>query len=263
MSHPIFGCYEEIMADDALLKNRLKELAERSYSASRYTYTNFLTEAELSEFMEIKRELDYASPVALGGNDYCERKLIRFGSPEDFGYEEPLPITALLITPLNEKFADDLSHRDFLGALMNLGIERETLGDIFVDSNRAILYCIESMAEYIIENLTRVRHTTVMVKPFTEEFVLPEGSLEDVRIQISSERIDAIIARVYKLSRESAQGLFKEQKVFVNSKLVVTPDTKVKTGDRVSVRGFGRFEIKTEAGLSKKGKINLLVSVYR
>ena len=141
---------------------------------------------------------------------------------------------------------------------MNLGIERETLGDIFVDSNRAILYCIESMADYIIENLTRVRHTTVMVKPFTEEFVLPEGSLEDVRIQISSERIDAIIARVYNLSRESAQGLFKEQKVFV-----VTPDTKVKTGDRVSVRGFGRFEIKTEAGLSKKGKINLLVSVYR
>ena len=134
------------MADDFLL-NRLKELADRSFNGNRYTYTNFLTEAEVSEFFKIKRDLDFAKPMLFGGNDYCERKMIRFGNPEEFGYEEPLPISALVISPLNEKFSDDLTHRDFLGALMNLGIEREMLGDIFINSNRGILYCMESMAE--------------------------------------------------------------------------------------------------------------------
>ena len=248
--------------DDYLI-NRLSELASRSFNGNRYTYTNFLTEAEVSEFFKIKKDLDFAGPMLFGGNDYCERKLIRFGNPEEFGYEEPLPIAALTISPLNEKFSDDLTHRDFLGALMNLGIEREMLGDIFINSNRGILYCIESMADYITENLTRVKHTTVIVKPFTEQFSLPEGATEDVRIQISSERLDAIIARVYKLSRDASCKLFTEQKVFVNSRQVLAADTKVKDGDRVSVRGFGRFEIKGEAGVSKKGKINLIVSVYR
>ena len=250
------------MADEFLL-NRLRELADRSFNGNRYTYTNFLTEAEVSEFFKIKRDLDFAKPMLFGGNDYCERKLIRFGNPEEFGYEETLPIVALVISPLNAKFSDDLTHRDFLGALMNLGIEREMLGDIFINSNRGILYCMESMAEYIIENLTRVKHTTVIVKPFTEEFSLPEGSTEDVRVQISSERLDAVIARVYKLSRDASCRLFTEQKVFVNSRQVIAADTKVKPGDRVGVRGFGRFEIKGEAGVSKKGKINLMVSVYR
>ena len=250
------------MADEFLL-NRIKELADRSFNGNRYTYTNFLTEAEVSEFFKIKKELDYAKPMLFGGNDYCERKLIRFGDPEAFGYEEPLPIAALVISPLNAKFSDDLTHRDFLGALMNLGIEREMLGDIFINSNRGILYCVESMAAYIIENLTRVKHTTVLVKPFTEEFSLPEGSTEEVRVLISSERLDAIIARVYKLSRDASCRLFTEQKVFVNSRQVIAADTKVKADDRVSVRGFGRFEIIGEAGISKKGKINLLVRVYR
>lgn len=253
----------EIVLADVFLPNRLKELAERSFNGNRYTYTNFLTEAEVSEFFKIKKDLDYAKPMLFGGNDYCERKLIRFGDPEAFGYEEPLPIAALKISPLMDKFSDDLTHRDFLGALMNLGIEREMLGDIFVDSNKAILYCVESMAEYITENLTRVKHTSVMVKPYDEEFSLPEGAMEEIRIQVSSERLDAIIARVYKLSRDASCRLFTEQKVFVNSRQVMAADFKAKVDDRVSVRGFGRFEIAGEAGVSKKGKINLCVRVYR
>lgn len=253
----------EIVLADEFLPNRLKELAERSFNGNRYTYTNFLTEAEVSEFFKIKKDLDYAKPMLFGGNDYCERKLIRFGDPEAFGYEEPLPIAALKISPLMDKFSDDLTHRDFLGALMNLGIEREMLGDIFVDSNKAILYCVESMAEYITENLTRVKHTSVMVKPCEEEFSLPEGATEEVRVQVSSERLDAIIARVYKLSRDASCRLFTEQKVFVNSRQVMAADFKAKVDDRVSVRGFGRFEIAGEAGVSKKGKINLCVRVYR
>ena len=102
---------------------RLKELADRSYSNGQFTFTDFLSTAELSAFYEKEKELKFASPLPFGGCDIAERKIVRFGNPEELGYDQPFPITALCVEPVAAKFSDDLSHRDFLGALMNLGIK--------------------------------------------------------------------------------------------------------------------------------------------
>ena len=91
--------------------------------------------AELDAFHRMEQELFYAHPVLFGGSEEAERMVVRFGDPEDMGYEEAFPITLLKIEPLLQKYADALGHRDFLGALMNLGIERSTLGDIFIKDN--------------------------------------------------------------------------------------------------------------------------------
>lgn len=250
------------MSDDALLKNRIKDLAERSFQNNRYCYTNFLSLNEQSLFHEIEREVSYSKPYLFGGNEWCERKVLRFGDSNELMYEEPFPITALLIEPLNSKFSDDLTHRDFLGALMNLGIERETLGDIFVDEKQCILYCLDSISQYIIDELTRVKHTSVKIKRFRGEFKIPESLTKEALIQVSSERIDGVVARVCKLSREDSLELFKEQKVFINGRLITGNDTKVKANDIVSVRGFGRFTVLETVGLSKKGKLNIKVQIY-
>lgn len=246
---------------DELLRNRFTELARRSYNNSQYTFTNFLSMADLAEFYEIERDLSYAGVSVFGGNDLSERKLIRFGSEELLGYEEPFPIVCLEIKPLNEKFADDCSHRDFLGALMNLGIERETLGDIFVSGHSAYLYCLESIAPYIEKNLTRVKHTVVLTKPCDSSFNI-EIKKEEINITVASERVDAIVARVFKLSRDDSVELFREQRVFVNGRLCTGNDSKVKDGDRISVRGLGRFEIEGRGGLTRKQKINIKVLLY-
>jgi len=248
---------------ETLLKNRYRDLANRCYQNSHYTFTDFLSLADISEFYEIEREINFVKCSFDGGNELSERKILRFGSVEQLGYEEPFPIECLEIKPLNEKFSDDLNHRDFLGALMNLGIERETLGDIFVDGHRAILYCLNSISPYIIENLTRVKHTSVIVKPLEGTFILPETSKERLTVQVSSERVDAVVARVFKLSRDDSIELFREQKVYINGRLCTGNDTKVKDGDRVSVRGFGKFDISGQGGLSRKQKINLNVLLYR
>lgn len=254
---------KKVFMEDSILTNRFKDLANRSFQGNRFTYSNFLSLADQSELLAKERELSFAGLTLFGGNEWCERKVVRFGNPQEFGYDEDFPIACLEIAPLNEKFSDDLTHRDFLGALMNLGIEREVLGDIFVDRNRAVLYCLESMSSYICENLSKVRHTSIVVKPFTGEFVYPEEKKEALTIQVSSERVDAVIARVYKLSRDSSIDLFREQKVFINGRLQTGNDTKVKEGDRISVRGFGRFDVCENAGVSRKGKLNVKVLVYK
>lgn len=251
------------MADEAILKNRFKDLAGRSYRENRYTYTNFLSLADQSDFFEIEKELSYAGSKLFGGNEWCERKVLRFGNADAFGYEEDFPVTALEIAPLNAKFADDLTHRDFLGALMNLGIEREMLGDIFRLDKGCVLYCLDSMADYIIENLSRIKHTSVMARRFEGDFVLPESSRAILTIQVSSERCDAVVARVFNISRDDSLSLFREQKVFINGRMTTGNDTKVKEGDRVSVRGFGKFDVNETAGVSRKGKLNIRISLYR
>lgn len=249
-------------AEEEQMKKRLRELAERSYRGNCYTFTDFLSLAELSCYYELERELSFAGGKVSGGSEGRERCMIRFGNPQELGYEEDFPIVCLKIEPLMKKFAEDLTHRDFLGALMNLGIERSTLGDIILQEKEAFLFCKESIAPYITENLTRVRHTSVLCK-ITEEIPAEgEADLKDIKIQIASERIDGVIAKVYKLSRSDSAALFLQKRVFVNGRLCENNSHMLKEQDQVSVRGYGKFIFAGGQGLSKKGKLNALVQVY-
>ena len=101
--------------------------------------------------MEHERDFNFISYEISGGYEDAERVIVRFGSEDELGYEEAYPITLLRIAPLQSKFADDLTHRDFLGSLMNLGIERDVLGDLLINEKCAYLFCKESVADYIID----------------------------------------------------------------------------------------------------------------
>lgn len=249
-------------AEEEQMKKRLRELAERSYRGNCYTFTDFLSLAELSCYYELERELSFAGGMVSGGSEGRERCMIRFGNPQELGYEENFPIACLKIEPLMKKFAENLTHRDFLGALMNLGIERSTLGDIILQEKEAFLFCKESMAPYIMENLARIKHTSVLCKMTDEVPAEGEADLKDIKIQIASERIDGVIAKVYKLSRSDSAALFLQKRVFVNGRLCENNSHMLKEQDQVSVRGYGKFIFSGGQGLSKKGKLNALVRVY-
>ena len=192
----------------------------------------------------------------------CERMLAQFGSPERMGYAEEPPIFCLLVRPASARFSDQLTHRDFLGALMNLGVERDTVGDIIVKENCAYVFCLARIAPYLAENLTQVKHTSVRCS-ITEE--KPEGalfSLKEQAVQVASERADAVTARAYNLSREDSGSLFAEGRVFLNSAALSDGSKLLKEGDVVSVRGFGRYVFQGITGKSKKGKLNLRIGKY-
>ncbi len=87
--------------------------------------------------------------------------------------------------------------------------------------------------------------------------------LEDKLIQVSSVRIDAVVSRVYNLSRQEALDLFPGGLVFLNGRECTENARQLKADDIISVRGKGKFEFAQETGLSKKGKINCKVKIYK
>ena len=244
------------------LKKRLLELANRSYDSGIYTFTDFLGLAEQSAFSEIKRELGRIPYSTFGGAVGCERVIVRFGSEEEMGYDIPYPISVIKAEPASPKYADKLTHRDFLGSILNLGIEREVLGDIVIIANVGYIFALESIAPYITENLIRVKHTDMHLEIVTE---LPEGELfktESRTVQAVGERLDAIVAKVFSLSRDDAQSLFKKRLVFASGRQIESTSYIPKENEVISVRGHGRFIYRGFQSNTRKGKMNIKVDIY-
>ncbi|MBQ5678027.1 MAG: hypothetical protein IIV47_04095 [Clostridia bacterium] len=240
-------------------QKRFEELAQRANDREYTVFSDFLGLSEISEISAMR----FSVPVTLwGGYENAERCVACFGDREYFADKSDYPIKSILIKPVNQKFADNLSHRDFLGSLMGLGIRREVLGDIIISENKGYLFCLETIADYIIENLTQVRHTTVECE-LTENIptnILPQP--ENLEIIVSSERLDVIVSAIYKMSRSQVLPIFHTEKVFVNGIVKTSPSATLNVGDKVSVRGFGRFIYNGVLRRTKKDRLVISVDIF-
>ena len=244
--------------EEQLLKNRFLDLANTTYQRNIPTATDFLTLYEQDFFYKIKKELPPVDTTLSGGNSVSERKMAFF-LPE--GLKEYFPIAILKITPVSEKFADQLSHRDYLGALMSLGIERSVLGDIILAQQSAYLYCKENMAAYIIENLTMVKHTNIHILQVDKaEEIYPE--FEEICGSVASPRLDSVLSLAFHGSRSRLSGLIEGKKVFVNSRLIISNSYQLKDGDIISVRRYGKFIYKETVKITKKGRAYISLNKY-
>lgn len=243
------------------LKKRFLDLADRSWRQNLFAFTGFLSLAEQDVLYRAAQEA--GAYVSLnGGAEHAERQMARFGDPQEFGYEEPFPIVCLLVEPLLEKFADSFSHRDFLGAIMNLGIDRSTVGDILVDEKKAYVFCTETMAPYLMENLDQVRHTHVRCRAVEGAANMPVRKFAAREENVASLRCDGIVASVWKLSRSQSTELFRQKKVFVNGRLQENNSYMLKPGDVVSVRGCGKFIFRGEKHTTRKGKLVVGIDLF-
>ena len=245
------------------LQNRFRDLAERSFSQNIYTFTGFLGLSEQDVFFRLEKELSYAGITVSGGYEGADRCMVRFGSEEQMGYEVPFPICCVHISPLSAKFAEQLSHRDFLGALMNLGIERSTIGDIRVGESEACLFCVDSIAPFLCENLEQVRHTHVACDIVRDMAALLTQEPERISVNVPSLRIDAVVARVYNISREKSQDLFRSGKIYVDGRLCENNARQIRLSETVNARGYGKFRIESEPMQTRKGKLKVEAAVYR
>lgn len=241
------------------LVKRFSELAEQSYQNSTFYFTDFLSPSDVALVYTAVNETEFS---LWGGAEGCEREMIRFGNAEDLGYEIPFPIQVLRIEPLLKKFADDLNHRDFLGAIMNLGIERDTIGDIVVKDKVAYVFVVERIAEYILENLKQVKHTHMKCQIIAEmpEEVAPQ--LEPELLTVSSVRLDAVIAKLYHLSRSQSLELFRRKSILLNGRIMENNSSIPNAGDAVAVRGYGKFIYRGIQHETQKGKYAVLVERY-
>ena len=241
------------MNDKELLTSRLHDLSQRAYERSYSVYSDFLNMEEISTLKALR---DVGAYTLYGGYATAERCVAGFGECEHF------PIVCIEISPLQQKFADKLTHRDFLGSLMNLGINRSTLGDIIVSDNVGYLFCLNSISEYICDNLTRIKHTTVNCEVLGElpELLIKEPEEKD--IIVASERADAVISAIYHLSRSDAKTLFLQEKVFANHK-IISASQALQDGDIVSVRGYGKFRVYDNVRTTKKNRLVIKVGIYK
>ncbi len=245
------------MNEDELQIKRFRELADKAYARDICLFTNFLNLNELDLFYRTITTYNYVNTDTFGGALYCERKIIRFGN-----LDTPYPICCIHIRPVLKKFADTLTHRDFLGALIHLGIKRETLGDILICENEAYVFCLDSIADFIIDNLDRVKHTVIKCQ---KTDTIPETIIYNIaerKLNVASLRLDAIIGEVYELSRSQSQQTLHDKKVFVNGRLCENNSYTVKSDDTITVRGMGKFIFGTIMNTTKKGRFNVIVKVF-
>ena len=235
---------------------------EGAYERGRYSFTNFLGLAERSDYLEELAGNSYLPTAFFGGMPDCERVMLRVGSPETLGYEESWPIRLVEVTPKNKKFSDELTHRDFLGAIMSLGIERDRTGDILIDGKSAYVACVPDIAPYLAENLISVRHTAVLCQITECPAHLTTPKLEEHTASVASLRVDSVIAAVFRLSRQGAQNAVSAGYVFVNGRQVLSADRLLKEDDIVSLRHQGKFICRGQAARSRKGRCIVRYALY-
>ena len=260
------------------LAGRVKDLAARAYMNNFITHTDFLSVSELAMFHQILasegvssnvHEYCGARYVIYGGFEDAERAMICF-LPEYLDEEtfllseknEQTVLSCVSIKPVNARFADELNHRDYLGSLMNLGIERDQLGDILTAENKAYVFATTEIAQMICKELIRIRHTSVKCEIVNASECDIRPVFEEVSGSVASERIDAILAFVYHLSRSEAQKLIEAESVFIDGRTAYSGGYDLKSGARVSVRGHGKFIYLGVDNTTRKGRLFVKVKKF-
>lgn len=252
--------------DEIMFQQRLRDLAKAAYMRNIPMFTDFLSMNELSILHALETEWSDIHIDTYGGYELAERQMARITPDALFSYTNiaqdfPYPLSILKIEPANRKFAESLSHRDYLGSLIGLGIERCKIGDIIVDESAAYVYCHQQIQDYFITELTKVRHTSVKTSLCIDD-IRPTIQLSEQKGTVSSLRADAVIAMVYHMSRSSCNDLFRSQRIFINGRLTESNSQLLKEGDTVSVRGFGKFIFNEILSVTKKERLYVKIQTY-
>ncbi len=195
-----------------------------------------------------------------GGYETAERKML-FYLPEYLdrdSYEYP-------IVCLRGSFyqQDTLTHRDFLGALMGLGIQRETVGDICTDLGSCDFFVTEEIAPFLLQNLESAGRTKLKLSPVPlEDAHIPVAETIEIRDTVASLRLDSILSSGFRVARSIAGQAITAGKVAINGLPCEKPDKLLQQNDTVSVRGLGKIKLTTVNGLTKKGRISVVIDRY-
>ena len=226
-----------MMTNDAMLRHLL-DLCRKSERTGTWQYSAFLSPAEQDDLLSCADAAGY-SFFLTGGYESAERKILAAGNETEQGPPE-VPVSVIAVAPKSVKFAEELTHRDYLGAILGLGIERGLIGDIIVRDKHAWFFCLSSAAEMITSSLVQVRRTAVTAAVTTQDVPELQPRYIPLRLNVASERLDAVTAAFAACSRTQAEKLFSAEKVFVNGRTVTDRSTRLKEGDALSVRGFGK-----------------------
>jgi len=241
-----------------ILLSRMEDLAAKADKAG-CAASRFLTPAEAHSVAAFFKH----KSVALlfdGGFDGVERVRAVFLNPDWGEYERADLFTALKIVYRSQ---DTLGHRDILGAIMALGIERDTIGDIVVVDNHAIVVCLPELSGYIIENLSKAGRVGISISEVSPgELLIRHEELEIRTDTVASLRLDAVLCAAFGLSRTKASELIATGLASLDHQQCLQPAKEVSEGDLLSIRGLGRAKLLEIGGTSRKGRTFVKIGMY-
>lgn len=244
------------MRSDRSCERRMEELSDRADRTGLTQYTCFLSPAEQMQ-AQISARKKKCEVFFWGGFPDAERKIAAFCAE---GAELEWPLCAVRFT-WNERFGT-IAHRDLLGAMMSLGIERERYGDIIVAQGCAYAAMHRGVAEFVAGAIETVGRAAVSSSVENEMPMGLSANGEEVRLVVSSLRLDALISAAWKLSRGCAQEVIASGKAQVDHCPELRPDRAVAENALVSVRGKGRFRLMETVGKTKKDRVCVLITRY-
>ena len=285
MSQPVN--FEIIRRDEGLgrLLARLDDLCDKA-ARGEWAATPYLTPRE-AKYARARLSARIESGCAVVWGGYPEAERVRAVILPDYteGLVDPAALMSDPAAALRDAGLDDLaetvlgavcpvqvrgsgfrelSHRDYLGSVLGLGLERDTVGDILIpDSHSAILLTDTRVGDFLITQLEKVATDTVRVSR------LPEGTaltgtrrLQPITDTVASERLDCVVAALCNLSREKAQMAVRSGLVELDYEAVEACDTTVEAPAVISVRGYGKFAVHAFDGTTRKGRIRLVAGKY-
>lgn len=186
----------------------------------------------------------------------AERRMIAFNNI----YGIPYPMVLMKISH-NSKFSN-LSHRDYLGGILALGIERNKIGDLLVEGNNCYVPVHEDVKDYLLYNIDKIGKVSCKVEVLNDYEELPQFKFKEEVILISSLRLDGLVAKIRNISRAKAQELIDQGLVLIDYVKIRNKSQELKGGERITIRGSGKFILGEKIGNSKSGKIKIIIKKY-
>lgn len=245
------------MQADRTCQKRMDELASRAAQGGIVQLTSFCTPSELVQ-ADISARQEGVFLKTWGGVEDAERRVAAFCP-----YEEDNPIWPVVTVQFawNPKFGT-IQHRDVLGSLMALGMDREKFGDVFISHGAAYAIMHKDIATYVLSAIEKIGNTTVSAKLLEEIPTITTTTGESIRCTVASVRLDALLGAVFKLSRSRAQELVASGKVQVDYCITMRPDAIIKENMTISVRGLGRCKLVEISGKTKKDRICVMLKRF-
>ena len=253
--------------EDKILLAQVLDKVEMVEKKNKIEYTDFLDLAQIELVQKFINKIKLENYISYGGFEQAERKIFVI-YPDKFNsivVEKNLSnIVQIVRIELPDELKGKYTHRDYLGAVIKLGIERKKVGDIIVDASGADIIVNKDIVKFLLENLgslTRFSKSTITVQKI-EDLRPVEIKKEEIEIIVSSMRLDNVISELARCSRNKALDIINTERVFINFEVETKKTKQIKTGDMVTIRGKGRFFIKEISGQTRSGRTVIKVEKF-
>ncbi len=254
LSH-LHGENERLLGDFIL--DKMEKVLDRKTTEQ----TNFLNPYQQKIVLGLIKQINGVNHILEGGYKKAERK--RAVIFPDYLFPDHVDSTITYLKVSGNFNFRNIEHRDFLGAIMALGIKKEMLGDILIHDDYCQIIIAKEILKFLKINFNRVNQVPVELTEINQDdLVIPTQHTKEIPTTVASMRLDAVASSGFGDSRSKISRDIKNGRVKLNYKVSEDPAKQVEIDDLISIKNRGRVLVAEKRGLSHKGRIKLLLKRY-